>query len=186
MQISKIARITLVGFLSVALCAVGWSHAQQSSQATSAKEAHGIPGYLDPRTGMFRTRSQSPAQASVAVTSDPVIFRLVFNFNILYNDQTGTVACHVSISPFGDTNGLFHSEDATALANGQTCQVTILAQWDLATPSTDQVSIEYEIDSFQTVQGTLENFRGSSHSLASIPMPANGQTVTPPTITVVI
>jgi len=189
MQTSKVILVGFLGFLSIMLCAVVWSHATQSPQATSTKEGLGIPGYLDPHTGVFRTHTQSPSKAAAATTDPPVIFRLIFNFQIQYNDQpsSNTTTCTVSIAPIGDTNGLFHDESATSVSpDGHSCQVTILAQWDLANAATDTISIEYDIESFTAIQGTLQKFRSSSHSLASIPMLANAETSTEPTITVVI
>jgi hypothetical protein len=188
MQISK-SKVIFACFVGVTLCTVGWSHAQQSPQVTSANEARGIPGYLDPHTGVFKAQTTSPPKATVAATDPPVIFRLIFNFQIQYNDQpsSNTTTCTVSIAPIGDTNGLFHTESATSVSpDGHSCQVTILAQWDLANAATDTVSIDYDIESFAAIQGTLQKLRSSSHSLASIPMLANGETTTQPTITVVI
>jgi hypothetical protein len=188
MRISKIVLVCLMS-LVVSTSTFGWNR-NQPTQVRFGSQTQGIPGYLNPQTGVFTTR---PANASPAITpppTTPIVFRLIFNFNIEFNDQpsTNTFACDVSISPVGDTSGLFHSEDAvsTSTDGGKTCQVTILAKWDLANASTDSIAIDYTISSIQSVSGTLQSFRTSSHSLPEIPMLTNGQTITEPTITAVI
>lgn len=189
MRISRISKVVFVCLLSLAVTtpAVAWRQNQPMGARTGV-EGQGIPGYFNPRTGMFTARAQTPV-ANVTGTT-PVIFRLVFNFNIEFNDQSGssTIACSVSVSPSGDSSGLFPFESATSLSadGGKTCQVTILAQWNLANPNTDTVFINYDIAALQAVQGTLQTFRDSSSNLPNVPMPSNGQTVTEPTITVVL
>jgi hypothetical protein len=166
----------------------GWNQ-NQSTPVRLGSQTQGIPGYLNPQTGVFTTRPQNSSPTTLPATT-PITFRLIFNFNIEFNDQpsTNTFSCDVTISPFGDTSGLFHNEDAVSLSpdGGKTCQVTILAQWELANAATDSIAISYTISSFQSVSGTLQSFRTSSHNLQSIPMLTNGQTVTEPTINVVI
>lgn len=176
-----------VCFLCVVVCTVGWSQGQ-SPQIALGKQARGIPGYLDPQTGTFTTRPQT-VTPNVATTN--TIFRLIFNFHFQYNDQpsSNVTACEVSISPVGDAASVFINEDAVAISadGGQSCQVTILASWPLATASSDTISMNYVIHSYQTVSGVaIESSRTSSQSLASIPMLANGETTTEPTINVVI
>jgi hypothetical protein len=183
----KISKIIFACFMSVIVCTLGWSQGQPS-QVAFGKQARGILGYLDPQTGAFTARAQT-AVANVATT--PVIFRLIFNFNIEYNDQSSTnaIACEVDISPVGDSAELLLSEHAVSLSpdGGHSCQVTILASWPLANAATDTISMSYSISSYQTVAGTtIESFRTSLQSLPSIAMLASGQTATEPTISVVI
>jgi len=186
MRISKAIFACLLS-LVVSTSTFGWNQSQPTAVRFGSQN-QGIPGYLNPQTRIFTTRPQASAVAAVTTTS--VIFRLILNFNIEFNDQpsTNTFACDVSISPSGDTSPLFHSEDAIALSTdgGKTCQVTILAQWDLGSPSTDTVFISYNIFSLVSISGTLQQNRSSSHNLPNIPMPTSGQTITEPTITVVI
>src|SRR5208283_2321768 len=121
MQISK---MVFVCFLSIVLCTVGWTQAQPT-QGALGKQAHGIAGYLDPQTGTFTTRAQTAAVPNVATTN--TIFRLIFNFHFEYNDQPASspIGCEVSISPVGDSSGLFINEDAASISpdGGQNCQV---------------------------------------------------------------
>jgi hypothetical protein len=187
MRIPKAIFVCLLS-LVVSTSTFGWSQ-NQPAAVRLGSQTQGIPGYLNPQTGIFTTRPQTSAPATTIPTTS-VIFRLIFNFNIEINDQpsTNTFTCSVAISPVGDTSGLFHNEEATTLSTdgGKTCQVTILASWELANASTDSVAISYTISSFQSVSGTLQSARTSSHSLPSIPMLANAQTITEPTIAVVI
>jgi hypothetical protein len=187
----RISKLIFVGVCLVGLTQLGWSQAQHLG---ASKQAHGVPGYLDPRTGTFTTRAQGAgetqdaSQEPTALTN--IVARLVFNISIVYNDQpAGAItACSVDISEFGDPSGLFYTEDATAIAtsNGTVCKVTILFDWALATPTSDQISIDYHIESIQpvTVGGTTlpEVFRTLDHSIPSVAVPMNGQTITEPTI----
>jgi hypothetical protein len=187
MRIPKAIFVCLLS-LVVSTSTFGWNQ-NQSPAVRLGSQTQGIPGYLNPQTGIFTTRPQPSTQATTPPTTS-VIFRLIFNFNIEFNDQpsTNTFTCEVSISPTGDTSGLSHSEEAVSISpdGGKTCQVTILASWDLANASTDSIFISYSITSFQSVTGTLQSFRTSSHTLPSIPMLTSGQTITEPTITAVI
>ena len=141
-----------------------------------------IPGYLDPRTGTFTTKAKSSATGQAAVGTTTILARLIFNFTIL-NDQPGgnTTTCSVSITPT-DSAG-FYSEEAssTATGGGTACTVTLLFSWDLATPNSDVVNISYSITSSGGGQS-----RSSSHSLPSVPMPTNFETITEPTISATI
>src|SRR5579864_4311885 len=169
MRISKAIFACLLS-LVVSTSTFGWNQ-NQPTAVRFGSQTRGIPGYLNPQTGVFTTRPQTSAVAAVTTTS--VIFRLIFNFNIEFNDQpsTSTFSCEVFVSPSGDTSPLFHDEDAVALSTdgGKTCQVTILAQWDLGSPSTDTVFIDYTISSLQSISGQLVTLRSSSHNLPNIP-----------------
>jgi hypothetical protein len=186
MRIPKAVFVCLLS-LVVSTSTFGWNQ-NQSAAVRPGSQTQGIPGYLNPQTGVFTTRPQTSTSAATPPTTS-IIFRLIFNFKLEFNDQpsTNTTACDVTISPIGDPAG-FYTEDAIGVSTdgGQTCQVTILALWDLATPTSDSISINYSITSVQTTSGTNVPFRTSTHSLPSIPMLTNGQTVTEPTITAVI
>jgi hypothetical protein len=150
------------------------------SQQPSIPE-QGIPGFFDPRSNVFTARPQVVAQAAPVATTT-TLARLVFNFTIL-NDQNSptSTTCSVGISS-SDAAG-YNSESGYAQAtnNGTTCTVTILFSWDLATPASDSLNINYSISS-----GNTAGSRYGSHSLQPIPMPTNYQTLTLPTINATI
>jgi len=191
----RTSKLIFVCVCLVGLAQLGWSESQHLG---ASKQSHGIPGYLDPRTGTFTTKVQSSVvtsdESEEPTTLTTITARLIFNINIVYNDQPSNAitACSVTINEFGDSSGLFYEEEATAIAtsNGTACKVTILFSWPLANPTQDQISVEYHIDSFQsvTVGGTavVEPFRSLDHSIPSLPMPSNGQTITEPTISTYI
>jgi hypothetical protein len=165
----------------VALAQVAWSQ-----DAGVGRRSHGIPGYLDPLTNTFTTRVQGPGTSiglDPDVTVTNILARLVFKFTIS-TDQPATAVetCSVTASVF-DAAGSYE-EHGTALATsaGKACTVTLFFSWPLATPGSDTVSLEYDINSFQPVTvGSVtvaEPLRESDHTIPSIPVPANTQTIT--------
>jgi len=186
----RISKLVFVCVCLIGLTQIGWSQNQPLS-----KQTRGIPGFLDPRSGTFTTRAQSAGTnsegAEPALTT--ILARLIFNFTIL-NDQpaNATTSCTVTLSTLDDSSGLFYDESATAIAteNGTACKVTILFSWALASPTTDTISVDYHIASYQaiTVGGTStpEALRTADHSIANIPVPSNDQTITEPTISTTI
>jgi len=185
----RISKLIFVCVCFVGLAQLGWS---QELHVASSKQSHGIRGYLDPRTGTFTTKVQgATSDASEDPTSlTTITARLIFNINLVFNDQpaSATTACSVDISSLDDSSGLFYDESATSIAtnNGTTCKVTILFSWLLGSPTSDQISVEYHVESFQgvTIGGTTtpEVFRSLDHTIPDISVPLNGQTVTEPTI----
>jgi hypothetical protein len=179
----KISKVLFLGFFClVAITPIVWSRSQaQPIPAVTAGSAHGIPGYLDPKTGTFTSRAQIASPDVQAAGTTRILFRLIFPITIDINDQSSgnTTACSVDIST-SDAAG-FVEDSGSTVGNANGCTVTILAQWDLATPVTDKVSISFEIASSGS-GGT----RSTSHSIAQIAMPGNTQTITEPVIDVVL
>jgi hypothetical protein len=192
----RISKLIFVCVCLVGLTQLVWSQNQHLTGGLG-RQAHGIPGYLDPRTGTFTTRAQSagvPPDASeeLVPTLTSIYARYVFTFSFK-NDQptSATTSCTVDIST-SDSSGLFYDESASALAasNRTSCTVTILFLWYLASPTTDQVFVQYHIASFQSVTvggtATVQDFRAADHSIAPLAVPANGQTINVPLITTAI
>jgi hypothetical protein len=179
MMISKLmcVCVCLVGFTSPV-----WSQ-NQPSQVPATNPTPGVAGYLNPQTGTFTTRAKVVPNAETTPTTS-ILARLIFNFSIL-NDQTNPITCSVSIAPEGDTGGFFYSEYASFTAPGgsSTCSVTILFSWNLATPTSDTISVEYSLTSGG---GAGDTSRGSTGDIPSVAMPTNFQTVTVPTISATI
>ncbi len=187
----RISKLIFVCICLIGITQLVWS---QNQHVGAAKQSHGIPGYLDPQTGTFTTKAQPSETAEEPPTTfTTILARLVFNFTIAPNDQptTATTSCTVTLTTT-DSSGLVYDESATAIAtnNGTACKVTVLFSWSLASPTQDQIFVDYHIASFQsiTVGGTasVQEFRGADHSIPSISVPMNGQTVTEPTITTAI
>jgi hypothetical protein len=187
----RISKLIFVCMCLVGITQLVWS---QNQHVGAGRQGHGIPGYLDPRTGTFTTRAQpSETGEETPPTFTTILARLVFNFTIAHNDQptNATTSCTVSLST-ADSSGLDYNESATAIAtnNGTACTVTVLFSWTLASPTEDQVFVDYHIASFQSITvgttASVQEFRGADHSLPSISVPLNGQTITEPTITTAI
>jgi hypothetical protein len=128
---------------------------------------------------MFST--QAATAPSVAVPTTSTIARLVFNFQILTDNAGATTTCSVFMS-VSDAGGSYtESGSSTSQNGGATCQVTMLFSWDLATPQTDTISVYCSVN-WQGGGG----YRGTSHTLTPIPVPANTETISLPTIHVTI
>ena len=187
----RISKLIFVCICLIGITQLVWS---QNQHVGAAKQSHGIPGYLDPQTGTFTTKAQPSETAEEPPTTfTTILARLIFNFTISPNDQptTATTSCTVSLSTT-DSSGLVYEESATAIAtdNGTACKVPVLFSWSLASPTQDQIFVDYHIASFQSISvgGTpsVQEFRGADHTIPSISVPLNGQTVTVPTITTAI
>jgi hypothetical protein len=187
----RISKLIFVCMCLVGITQLVWS---QNQHTDAGRQAHGIPGYLDPRTGTFTTRAQpSESAEETPPTLTTILARLIFNFTIVPNDQptTATTSCTVSLSTT-DSSGLTYVESATGIATngGTACKVTVLFSWALASPTQDQVFIDYHIASFQSIAvggtASVQEFRSADHTLPSISVPMNGQTITEPTITTTI
>lgn len=170
----------------VCLCLLGATQLAKSQVKQSA--AHTIPGFLDPATGKFTTRiAPNVHKNDAAATGTSIFFREDFQISISNYDQPGTTAvCEVSMSSYGDTIGVYYSEDesvaATAVGGGFTCDVPILTLWTLQTPTTDGIDAYVSVTIYtpgQTSPTTLAPtvYRSSTQSLPSLTQPTNGQTV---------
>jgi len=191
----RISKLIFVCVCLIGLTQIGWS---QNQHLGASKQSHGVAGYLDPRTGTFTTKAQiSGATADASEELPPalttILARLIFNITIQYNDQptNATTACTVTLST-SDSSGLFYDESATSIAtkNGTACTVTLLFSWALASPTTDQISVDYRVESFQAITvgatTTPEVLRSADHTILPLAVPMNGQTITVPTITTAI
>jgi len=185
--------VILVGicFAGFAQLALGQMGSAGSAQMT---HQHGVPGYLDPKTGTFTTRAHSSgvsADISPDIATTTILARLVFKFNIR-TDQTSPAVTFCTVDLDGGDEAGFYEEEGSAVATaaGTACTVTILFSWTLATPTMDTISVSYDVGAFQPVAvggiSTSEEFRHSSHSIANIAVPLNGQTVNVPAISVTI
>jgi hypothetical protein len=179
----KISKVLFLGFFClIGIAPLVWSRSQgQPLPAGTPGSSHGIPGYLDPKTGTFTSRAQIASPDVQAAGTTRILFRLIFPITIDINDQSSanTTSCSVDIST-SDAAG-FVEDSGSTVGNANGCTVTILAQWDLATPTADKVSISFDISSSGS-----GGARSTSHSIAQISMPGNTQTITEPVIDVVL
>jgi len=126
----------------VGLTQLGWSQVNSRSD-------HGIPGYLDPKTGTFTTKVQTPEGDPVTPTY--LYGEYVINLAATVNTHIpsgGVVSCNFTVSEFGDSNGSYTEyEAAVATGSGTSwkCSITIPYAWLLGTPGTDTISVSYTI-----------------------------------------
>ncbi len=139
-----------------------------------------IPGFLDPKTGMFSTQAKALTPL-VAVATTNTIARLIFNFQILSDNYGATHTCTVYLS-VADAGGSYNDYGSAQSPNGgQTCQVTVLFSWDLATPATDLINVQYTVG-----WSGGGSYRYTSHAITPLPVPANTETISLPTIHITI
>jgi hypothetical protein len=161
--------------------------------AKPAQTSHRVPGYYDPATGTFSPVRQSEAEVEApAATTETG--ELIIKFTITVRSaipKNGVVGCSASADA-GDAASE-HDERATGVATlvsagTYTCSAIIHYSWLLATPTTDKISFTGSATIDYGYQVTATNgtailvqpieARGSSTSIPSINVPANGATTT--------
>ena len=128
---STLAR-TLMLVVTISLCA-------NTVWAQNQNRVRGIPGYLDPLTGEFRSMmppAQQDAEASPAAISGGTF---VFKFTITVSSSiasTTKIACDAT-AQVSDSNGMHDEGAAVSVARGTgstvTCTVSIPYSWALNT-----------------------------------------------------
>jgi hypothetical protein len=147
----------------------------------------GVPGYLDPQTGVFKPLIQQPveeadAPAAIAPTTGTLTFTITITVKST-NLGTDKIVCtaNASTSEVVPPSG-FRSvnETASVAATGsgstRTCTVTIPYSWPLSTAKTDTVSLSYSVSAIGAAAGGGVPLRLSTQTLPSIKVPASGAT----------
>lgn len=175
----RLAKLVVVSAPILGISGLGWT--QDANTSRKSTSAHGILGYLDPKTGAFRPMAQGDVQPDVTFTT--VTGEIVYKLTITIKSTLATSAeilCGGTASSFDDTGGVSHTEEAnvTATRTGSTatCTVTIPYAWALASASSDSVSLEYDVTASGGTSGLIN--RSGSHSLVPIKVPASGTTTT--------
>jgi hypothetical protein len=155
----------------------------------NAAATRGIHGYLDPRSGIFHpfarmTEADVEPQATKTFTG-----KFVFNYTITVDATiaaTAKIACSASAVVEDNVTGgspNIIEEEASALATRSgstaTCTVNIPYSWNLATSTTDMVTLGYTIAApAEATATTALPSRFSSQSLPAIKIPVTGATTT--------
>jgi hypothetical protein len=170
-------------------CVVGTS---ASLFGQDAETVHGIPGYLNPKTGAFHPMPQAstidPTDAAAAVALTTFSGKIVVNFTITVSStiaSTNKIACSVSafLSDIGSANTITE-QAANAVTRGTAttvaCSVSIPYSWKLASATTDTIGLSWSIQSPVEVATPAAAFptRLSSQTLGSIKVPTTGTTTT--------
>jgi hypothetical protein len=146
-----------------------------------------ILGYLDAKTGTFKILPQA-ADVDEAEPRTLATFggTITITFTITVKTTTlTTFTCTANASVSDDATSAtgFHiyTETATVLATGtgttRTCKVTIPYSWELATQSTDTISIDYVVFGSNGTTATAQR-TSTLAPLEIIKVPANGATTT--------
>jgi len=174
------------------VCLVGltqlvWSQNSNLSTAPGSRE-HGIPGYLDPRTGTFTAKVPTRASVSPDTTVTYSVLTGTWDFTIPITLKTtpangDILACEIDLSVNDPvTYTYIETGIATQTASGaSSCTVSIPYTWVLTAPTTDVVVISYDISiihgySVGPATGAKASRNTSRFYTYSEPVPANGVT----------
>ena len=153
--------------------------------AQNRKSILGVPGYLDPLTGEFRSMLP-PAPQQGAEPLAPTTFggTFVFKFTITVSStitSTTKIACE-GTALVSDSNGTYQELAAVTVARGTggtvSCTVNIPYSWALNTGAADQVLLSYGISTATSSTTALVPQRVSNHTYPPMAVPANGATTT--------
>lgn len=158
------------------------------AQPQQSRNSSGILGYLDPRTGAFRTLPVPDAEADSVEAPALVTFggSFVVSFTISVKSSiasTAKIACSVSATVVdnaasGAPNIIEEQAAVLATRSGTsaTCTVTIPYSWNLGTSTTDKVTLSYNLSApAEATTTTLYPQRLSLQNIATIAVPANGK-----------
>jgi hypothetical protein len=159
-------RSVLIGLCLFGLLASGWS--QDSTNTVTP----GIPGFLDPQTGLFKPMPLVPDGYSdltnTSQTSGKIVLTLTTTLTTSFPTSevfscglNATVADVVSGLTFSDT--IFVT--ATKSGNTLSCTVTLPYGWDLASASQDIMLVLYTVNA---TNGTGNPTRVAQHGVASV------------------
>lgn len=183
----KILKAVCICICLVGLTQLVWS---QDKKVASTHQK-GIPGFLDPQTGEFKARLQSPTESlgALSPTTPPSTGTLGIVLTVTIKSanvpSNAVIACTLNASTFDDTGDIFKSYSDTATGfvlrgSGSTvnCAATIPYSWPLGTPTSDTVSLDWEATIVEagSVGSVQETFpaRTSAQTIGTFPIPTNG------------
>jgi hypothetical protein len=183
----KMLRVIFVSVCLVGLTQLLWSQNASVDMARHT-QSHGVPGYLDPRTGIFTTRAQAaPAEGAQEPTVTAVPFEVKVDgvWHLSTIPKAGDiVSCQASLSVFDAANSYFENAASIATISGAnaTCNVLLPVEWTLATPNTDTFSVSYRISIVRAIAvGSTTNvvdIRDVDVTLPSQAVPSSGAIIT--------
>ena len=187
MKLWKIALASLCLFL---LTQPAWSQETEEGQKTTRPAQQGIPGYLDPQTGVFKPMAKAPlAESEIEpATSTAGDFKVTVTVTVKSSlSSTAPVSCTFTAGTFEATSGLTMDDSMTVAATGtgstRTCSLDMFYSWPLSSPSSDTVTLSYSVVGVGTgTTGTLN--RLSTQTLASIKGAPSGTTTKTITATI--
>jgi hypothetical protein len=162
--------------------------------ASTSPSPHRTLGYYDSATGSFTPLHVDQDAEAAAVTPTTGTFTFNFTLNVKAAiPKNGIVTCAATASVFDSGSGFTSDEHAfgpAKLVSGTTysCALSLHYSWLLGSPTTDMISLGADAEIDEGIQITATNgttttvmagsARGSTQSLGSIKVPANGATTT--------
>jgi hypothetical protein len=172
-------------FILAIACVLGLA-ASTFAQSLQTRKNPGTLGYLDPKTGAFRTLPTadiSPEPQSLTIATG----KIVTTFTITVSSAiaaSAKISCAVQAAILDATTGAILEDIATVIASRSgtstaTCTVTLPYSWNLGSASSDMVALGYEIyapaEGNPTAAASFPN-RDSLGFIANLKVPADGTT----------
>jgi len=148
---------------------------------------HGLRKYFEPQTRLLIALPQADGAAVEEPATTTFTGTFVFNFTIAVKANiasTAKIQCTAmaTLLDVGTSNEIVEQDTVLAVRSGTTatCSPTISYSWNLASSSSDKVSLGWIITAPSEATGTsaLPSRVGEQLSFASISVPANGSTTT--------
>lgn len=153
-----------------------------AAQAAGPQTPAGVPGFLNPKTGVFTAQVVAPTEADLnTLAAATYTGTLVLKFNITIKSGIPAdwpIYCTQTVSPI-DSGGLFYSDVKTGIAtrtgNTATCTAAVYYSWILASASTP-VTTSYDVSTTGVSTSTIN--RVAVGSVPNVMLPANGGSLT--------
>src|SRR5271157_520999 len=165
----KIAKTILLCICLAGLSQIVWS------QNTSSDSTHGIPGYLDPRTGSFKPMAPPLEETPNAATITPTtgVFRVSFTIDLSPLPPNELYTCTVIVGGYDVGTGQSFAETASVAVTKAPgvafCAVDIRYSWTLGTPGSDTVKLSFQISAVAPSNGLPQ--RSTDQGIATIKVP---------------
>jgi hypothetical protein len=135
------------------ICLVGIAPLVWSQNESPSAKDKGVPGYLNPQTRTFTTKTQTEVSPNLCSTCDYYYGTIQVNLAVYVASSfpSGTVYVCSATASVDDSAGGFFNEAATVEAappsGGKTaCTVNMPYYWQLLNPTTDSIAITFEVD----------------------------------------
>lgn len=171
--------MTPIRMISQALLA---SALLMAGSAWAAGPQKGVPGFLDPKTGLFTTHAAAQRDQGANPDANAVYNgTLTLKINITLKSGFPTDSefmCTQNASVFDPAGVYLANKTVRAVRTGSTatCTVPVYYSWLLSSPD-QEISQTYTVTIVSNTGGTLYQATAASES-GSVEMPANGGTVT--------
>jgi hypothetical protein len=142
-------------------------------------------GYIDPKTGMFHSMERTPLSEEQAAAITTTTGTIVLNVTIQVSSSLSTTAKFFCIANAAVSDSMTGGWTAVVTVTGSrvgntvTCKPTIPYSWDLGTPTTDTMAVDFIVETTVGTSGT-SGFYEEENTMPAVTMkvPATGTTTT--------